>query len=157
MVRGLNDTRREFGLPAVHSDIASWLTRFMKAEPHVINVVGITASAFLMRGRMSSVMPPLPEHATLELRIVRLERGLEVVLSEAERMNQARDKEISQLEAQAKEERNFRASAIERVERQLQQVSTGGVWISLIGTVWLPVGVVLGSIAPEVNGWFGKG
>lgn len=157
VVTGLNETRREFGMPAVHSTLAQWITHFVRGESKVVEAsAGITVGARLTGGMLlTGTLPELPGDATQEQRVARLEKALQTTMNELAQTAVAMDAKASSLESQISAEGNQRASELARLEQRIQAVSTGGIWLSLMGTAWLFVGVVFSSISPELAKWLG--
>ena len=150
VIWGIAETRLQFGRPSVFSLATAWIRRFPPYRLQAITgyfhapMPDFTVEAY---GTVSAAPPANP---TLEERLARLE-GRELELREAIQLtNQRIEQRARQGEAALANESTARERVAQDILRRLEVTVTGGVHITAIGSIWLLVGVVLGTASPEL-------
>jgi hypothetical protein len=153
VVSGINSTRKDLGLPTLSSVTKKWIKQFPKYKiaPVVGDLAGRIGVSASMAADFGWTNPP--KNATPEERIRVTEQNLEYLRSN----NTIIHERIAQLSQTYTELLNKEAA--ERVDQQskLKQslviLGTGGNQISAVGAMWLFVGVILSTLAPELQKW----
>ena len=73
-----------------------------------------------------------------------------------ERLIQAQkdiDSERSKHSESLRQERQFREGGDEHLHNRLEAAETGGLHISLIGVIWIFLGLILSTVSPEIAQW----
>jgi len=91
--------------------------------------------------------------ASIDDRIANIEKGIEILQERIKNTEQQIDREKRALEDAIKMEKRSREGADSELLKKLEVASTGGIYISAIGALWLFVGVVLSSASPEISVW----
>ncbi len=60
------------------------------------------------------------------------------------------DRELKNIAAALGEERASRSKDVADLQRRLELAETGGLHITFVGAIWLFVGVLLATLAPEI-------
>jgi hypothetical protein len=153
VIWGISATRKQFGHPPVISLVLSWLRRcpLIRRQAH-LQPEGISVSASVVGGRLVTVFTPNP-NAPLEQRLKHIEQGLETVQKRIESAESQIDSESSVAHGNLLAEKRAREDADKDVLSALESSSTGGVYISAIGALWLFVGVILSTASQELAAW----
>jgi len=148
---GIRQTRRQFGRPGVLAHARRWLMSFPSFQPPIIRgSVGtaLESSYAIARGYG---WKNAPDGASAEERIAALEenvRGLDGRLNQTEKeLREQLDAQLVKLES----EQVARAGADREISARLEATETGGLTLSLVGTVWIVVGIVLGTAPGELS------
>lgn len=151
---GIVATRRQFGLPSLLSRAWGWLRRFplVRRGAH-LRPEGITVSSSAIGGRLTEVFTALPEAPTAQ-RLARIEHGMEILQRRLDQAESQLDAGISMFDGKLRAEAHARAQDVAGLHQAIESASTGGLYISAIGTLWLLAGAVLGTASPEISAWF---
>ena len=147
---GLRETRRHFDRPSLPSIALEWWNR----RPRIRSTV-VTGSALVSLGAATASVRGYGWHetsanSTVEDRVLALEANVKDI---NERVNTALhelDQEVRARSEDMKLERSKRETAIEEVHRKLETAETGGLHISVVGVVWLAVGLTMSTIPVEL-------
>jgi hypothetical protein len=153
VAHGLHKTRKLFQRPSVTELIRGWLSRFPRWRQHaVVGVGGVVAGVGGVSGRAygwSNMDPAAPIEARLEA-VIRNVDGLNQRLLQ---LQTEMDSELRSHSKALREEQQLRAKDDRELQLRLEAAETGGIHISFIGVVWLFVGVLLSTVAPEIARW----
>lgn len=92
-------------------------------------------------------------NGTLEERVEALEKSLALTNEKIDNTKAHLNQEITKTVEAIKQEEQTRAAEDLHIHKKLEATSTGGVHISLIGAIWLFVGVTLSTASPEISGF----
>jgi hypothetical protein len=155
VIWGIAVTRNQFGHTPVIRLAASWLRRFpLIRRSACIQPDGITVRASITGMRLTSVFTPKPD-VPLEERLVMIEKGILTVQQRVADAESQMDRERGAADGKIAAEAHARERGDEDLLKQLEAASTGGVYISIIGTLWLFVGLVLSTASPELAAFLG--
>lgn len=90
---------------------------------------------------------------TIEERVEAFEKSLALTNEKIDSAKKYLDQKITKTIATIKQEEQTRAAEDLHIHKKIEATSTGGVHISLIGAIWLFVGVTLSTASPEISGW----
>jgi len=155
-IRGLLGIRAHFGQPLLSELLVDWIKRFPKLRKKVVIGVG-TAHLSLagMKARAVVWSPDDPEKP-IEQRIEYIVRNLDRVRDE--QRNHA--KSIDDLADNHEEHKKAITERTKKVEKdirtELESLHTSDLITSLVGLVWLTVGITMSTMAPEIYQWLYK-
>lgn len=130
------------------SNTLVWLKSFFDQSVVIMTVTG-TAGLPRLRARRKERQPlqpnaPLPDRvATLEINVKKIDEDLDAAYQEI-------DKRADELNARIAAESRQRDRAIREVNTSLEGVATGNFATLVFGVVWLAIGVMLATLAPEI-------
>jgi len=147
---GISETRALFGRPSLSHRIIVWLNRFpLWRRNIVIELQGIAATASV--GRASAhVVHSAAIDATIEARVAALEKNIASVHDRIGEIHRETREELQNLVVAVSREERGRLAEDEQLRRTLEAASTGGIHISAIGALWIFVGLILSTAAPEI-------
>jgi hypothetical protein len=154
VLHGIADTRRIFNQAPLLEIALLWLKAFprihlQKIHAHVIAQTG----GLNMSGRVT--LKHLPgTNATLEDRVRVLESNLDGIDRRTIELQQLIDQEKHNRNESLASERQRREHEIDDVRTKLEATETGGLNISLMGLVWLCVGLILSTASLELSRLF---
>ena len=145
---GIRYTRKLFGRAPLQELARMWLHRFPRwprdAQVHVTGTGSMTAGVGIVSGRLE-VVPK-----TLKARVAALENVASELQKDVDGLRAAISSQAAEHAQALAEERDTRSDEDRRLGEQLESASAGGLYLSLVGVVWLLVGVVLSTSAPEI-------
>lgn len=151
-IRGLLRIRKHFGQPKLTSLSIEWLKRFpkWKREPISLEVAdGVTVTAGL--DARLEVWAPDKKEDTLEKRIDGIVRNQESLKIEL----RAASHEIKELRKNQKKHNIAQEKALDKMENQLrsdlESLHTDDIVISLVGLIWLVVGISMSTLSVELS------
>lgn len=152
-VRGLLKIREHFDQPLLRQLAIQWLKRFPRWKRKDV-IAGGTACIGLagMRVRGEVWNPDDPEKP-LEQRIEAIIKNLDRVREEQRSHANSIDKlkEIQEeYKRQVVEEQN---NMKEKIRSDLESIHTSDLITSLVGLVWLTVGITMSTLSPELSQW----
>lgn len=155
---GLRDRRQMFqklGLPRL---FLQWLARFPRcaSKPHIISAQGI-ASASAVGSAYAFGWHGVPDNATVEDRLVVLQKNLDTVKQLALDAQKQAQVEAAKLDSKLEAERREREASDRALGAKLESVGVGNLHLEGAGVFWLIVGIVLGTVPNEMAalvGWF---
>jgi len=154
VLRGISATRTLFALPTFTASALTWLRSFPRRHPPPVTISGVgaigSASAF---GR-ASVRAALGPNPTLEDRVHVLEQNLASIDKYTVALQQQVDEAKYITKEALTKERLLRQTEVHSLSRKLELTETGGLDISLVGLVWLMVGLVMSTASYELAGLF---
>lgn len=150
---GIRETRVLFGRPDIFSLSREWIRRFPVYGGRVmtgsINIT-LPAPSVQASGYPSAIKGP---NATIEARVEALEKNVKDI---NDRINQTQteiDEKVRVQRRALEEEQQTRAKEDRDLRAKLEATETGGLHISAMGALWLFVGVMLSTAAPELAKW----
>ncbi|HWG87943.1 MAG TPA: hypothetical protein VN679_09200 [Candidatus Acidoferrales bacterium] len=154
VIWGIAATRKQFGHTSGLRLAASWFRRCpIVRRTAYLEPDGITVGASLIGIRLTSVFTPKPDLSFAE-RLTVIEKGILTVQQRVSDAESQMDQERGNTHGKIAAETNARERGDKEVMKQLEGASTGGVYISAIGTLWLFAGLVLSTASPELAAYF---
>lgn len=154
---GLWDTRRAFeDQPTAWEGIKQWWAgrpRFrprhitLEASGALLGVAGMSARASVTAG----------PNASLEQRMVVLERGHAALFDEVGKLSEETKQKIGELSNAMALERSERQEADKGVKELLKKAVAEGLPLGRVGAVCFFIGIVATSASPEIASWLGRG
>lgn len=152
VIWGINETRALFGHAPMLAIVPAWLKRFPRFPKTITGTMLAPLSA--LHGSCSGHISIVSEiERTLDERVDALEKGLALTNEKIDYAKEHLKQEIAKTVSAIKQEEQLRSAEDRAIHKKLEATGTGGVHISLIGAIWLFVGVTLSTASPEISGW----
>jgi hypothetical protein len=150
---GIHQTRKDFLLPSIRERWAKWIEdRPLRGKSVTISGIGAVTST----GRVvASGGPPDPgPDASVEDRIAALERNQKALLLQAKEFRAKIDGNHAEVQRWIEREQEERKAETASVKALLDKFAVGGIYLSVMGTVWIFVGTVLSTASIEIDSLF---
>ncbi len=149
-VRGLLSVRAHFGQPLLRVLLMNWFKRFPRWKRNVVVGVGTANLAVVGMKARAEVWTPDDPSKSIEERIAGLVKNLERI-REGQRQHLNLIDDLSESQKEHKKETEKRNKEIEKdIRSDLEVLHTGDLIVSLVGLIWLTVGITLSTLAPEI-------
>ena len=152
-IRGLLGIREHFGQPLLRQLVFQWVKRFPRWNRNVVIGVGAGHLAMVgMKARAEVWTPDNPEKSIeqrIEAIIKNLDRVREEQRAHAHSIDQLKDSHEEHKKQVAEEQNNMK----ETFRTDLESLHTSDLITSLVGLVWLTVGITMSTLAPELSKW----
>lgn len=153
VAHGVHKTRKLFGRPSTMASLRGWATRFPRWRRSVVLAAGtavVQARAYAPRIWVwSSVEPGAP----IEAQIKALSQNVEHLKVHMNQTEDAIDAGLRKQSDALGREEQARANSDSALQQRLELAQTGGLEITFVGVIWLAVGVILATIAPDIAQW----
>jgi len=147
---GISLTRAFFGLPSFAQQAKELLSRLVSRRRDigiVLPGVELSMTGGKLRGHQTFGAGANP---TVESRLEALEKNITAIHERIRSTQKDMDEEFLKAADALKAEANTREQEDLKVRELLKEYGTSGVHISAIGALWLFVGVILSTAAPEL-------
>ena len=150
VLHGISTTRKLFGHPSLLANALSWLRAFPKVHLPPITAIGagVLEDANLF-GR-ATVRQQAAPNAALADRVRVLEENFKSLDGRATDLQQQIDEARQVVLASLSSERELRQRDVNTLSKKLEMSETGGMDISLMGLIWLMVGLIMSTAAQEL-------
>jgi hypothetical protein len=145
----LTSAARTFGKTGMIQRTKEWLKAGFTGDATVL-LSGVSAQANATWSARATVRWPIDPNAVNSARIEALEKNLWKIDEDINALFRELDQHMAVARERASNEENMRAQAVAEVRRELIEASVGNFSILVFGAVWLAVGVVLSTWAPEI-------
>jgi outer membrane murein-binding lipoprotein Lpp len=151
---GIRETRMLFGRPDIFRLSRDWMRRFPVYGGRVVTgSVNITVPGATARAHSGGVSVSVGPNVTVQARVEALEKKVHY-LNERIDQTQAKMDQKARAQRQALEqEQQTRTREDHELRAMLEVTETGGLHISLMGALWLFVGITMSTAAPELAKW----
>jgi hypothetical protein len=152
-IRGLLGIRAHFGQPLLRKLLFSWIKRFPKWKRNVVIGAGTAHMALAgMKARAEVWSPDDPDKP--------IEQRIEDIIKNLDRMRDEQSehaKSIDDLKTSHEEHKKAITERTKRLEEnirtELESLHTSDLLTSLVGLVWLTVGITMSTMAQEFYKW----
>jgi len=152
-IRGLLGVREHFGQPLLRHLFLKWIKRFPRWKRKVVIGAGTgLVSMAGMKARAEVWTPDNPEK-TVEERIDSIIKNLDRIRDEQREHAQLIDKLKDSHEKHKKQVADESKKLKEDIQSDLESLHTSDLITSLVGLVWLTVGITMSTLAPELSKW----
>lgn len=152
-VRGLLKIREHFGKPLLRKLVFQWLKRFPRWKRDIVIALGTAHLGMAgMKGRAEVWNPDDPEKP-IEQRIAAIIKNLDRVREEQREHAHSIDKLKESHEEHKKQVAEEQNNMKETIRSDLESLHTSDLITSLVGLVWLTVGITMSTLAPELSQW----
>ena len=145
----LTSTARTFGKTGMIQRTKEWLKTGFIGDATVY-LTGVTAQANATCSARATVRWPIDPNVVESARIEAVEKNLVKIDEDIQSLFRELDQHAAAARERSLNEENMRAQAVAEVRRELIEASVGNFPILLFGAVWLAVGVVMSTWAPEI-------
>lgn len=147
---GIAETRSLFGHASLMSAATLWIRRFPRYSPRV--TLGYQRVQLQpIKGHAYGAAGPLPElNRTVEERLTAVGQAAEQLSGKIVGLQRKLEEHARSVEQALTQESSQRLHSIAGVLGRLETTATGGIHITAIGAVWLFVGVMFGTLSPEL-------
>ena len=151
VLSGISQTRKLFNLPSLLTVAVRWLMSFPKfrLERRVARMIG-QAGEFDLAARMKARHQAGPD-ASLEDRVRVLEANLQLLDQQSDNLQHQLDEANRQANSALAAESQSRERALDNLREKLTLTETGGLDVSLMGLIWLMVGLVITTASIELS------
>lgn len=155
---GLSLLRKRFGLRPISENIFEFLKQILEAfiTPKPISLE--VADAYHLH---DVVIPKLYEavasDASLEERVLQLEKNFVLICKELETTDQKLRKELGVVRSEIERENNERKAQNKQIMGTIKEVAIGGIHLEIVGVLWLVFAAFCSSIPDEITAlycWF---
>lgn len=146
---GIKQLRNLFKIPSDNTLLFNWLNHlkksFQRKEP--VTVSGhAQASDATVTGHVATLTTEKKPTPTLEQRIYDLEKELKSMQEQIENTERKLNIETKNRISAIKIEQNARNKSIAGIEKFIEEVSVGGIYLESVGLGWLTIGIFLSTI-----------
>ncbi|MBB4821849.1 hypothetical protein HNP29_005262 [Pseudomonas alcaligenes] len=145
---GIKETRGLFGQPSLLKVGVMWFKSFPPFGGRVTSGSGHGVIGNIRGGGNSYSQVPMDPGSSVDERLAAIERNLNLIHQRISHVESNFEQEARVLSEDIKKERMIREQDIEKTHGKIEAVSTGGLYISATGALWLFIGVVM-STAPN--------
>jgi len=153
VVYGIRETRKLFGRPSFRQSLRGWLSRFPRWRRDVVVGAGAASLVVTAGGAGVHVWTKVDPAAPIEAQLNALTRNVERMNERLTQMQKDSDSELRKHSESLRQERQFREEGDEHLHKRLEAAETGGLHISLIGAIWIFLGLILSTVSPEIAQW----
>lgn len=151
---GIRQTRRQFRRPGLLAHAWEWARSFPPIKPPDIRgsvSVSLGSDYAIARGYG---WKNAPAGASTEDRLAVVEENLRGLVQRFDGAEKELRDGISEQKVGLETEKAARSEGDREISVRLEAAETGGLTLSLVGTVWIAAGIVLGTIPAELSVWF---
>lgn len=150
---GIRQIRQLFGRPGILKLFWGWISRFPPWPRHMVSATGTGA----IESRMASVRgfgwSEIDPTAAIDERVDALTKNVERLYRLLIQAQTDIDKELRKHSDTLSHEQETRAKDDIHLRLRLEAAETGGLHVSLIGVLWLLLGVFLSTVSGEIAQW----
>ena len=152
-IRGLLGVREHFGQPLLRQLVFKWVKRFPRWKRNVVIAAGAGHLTMAGMKARAEVWTPDDPEKPIEQRIDGILRNLDRIREEqrkhAHSIDELKDSHEEHKKQVAEEQNNMK----EKIRSDLESLHTSDLITSLVGLVWLTVGITMSTLAPELSEW----
>lgn len=149
----IRDIRKRFRHDGSIEQLLAWLSRFPKWHRPVVIITGTgalgIASSSARAEVWGNVNPAASTQEMLTVMLSNVERLRERIRSLENDLDTTKDRFVEELRT----ETEARSQADLGLSKETEGAHTGGLTVGIIGVLWLLVGTVLSTLAPEITRW----
>ena len=152
-IRGLLSIREHFGQPLLRHLLLIWIKRFPKWKKSVVVAANsVHMTTVTSKARVEDWTPDYPEkpvHQRIDAIIKNLDRIRNEQQEHARLIDELKDSHEKHKKQFEKENKKIR----EDIRSDRESLHTSDLITSLMGLVWLTVGITMSTLAPEFSKW----
>jgi hypothetical protein len=146
---GVLTTRKQFGMPSVWRKLIDWWKQFPKLFPKPITARGSITLDVSASG-VGTVGVPSVTPGTLEGKVKQLMAEVEELKAADQAIRNDLTNQVSKLKSVIESQHNSHTQAIDDMRETLTLHATGGIDLTLSGSVFFFVGAILGTLPYSV-------
>lgn len=147
----IRQTRTLFGRPSILGLAYNWLIQFPRYRPKVISGTATVHGGGVGLRARGGGWSNAGSGATVEKRIDTLEKNVERLRKQLGETEQELRKQIKAQASALNEEKETRAKEDKAIRDVLEDTETGGLRVSLMGVIWVLVGIIMSTIPSELS------
>jgi len=152
VVVGINKTRKSFGKPGMVKLFFEWVSRFPRWRRHIVMAAG-TGKFSLGPGKLRAyTWMPIDPSTPIDAQVSALIKDVEGLNERLIRCQDEFEAQFGKVSDALRQEQQVRAERYDNLQTRLEVTQTGGLHISLMGAIWIAVGSILSTLAPEIAG-----
>jgi len=152
-IRGLLSIRAHFGQTLLRKIFLNWLKQFPKWKRNFVLEINSADSASVGTKLSLEIWTPDNSEQPVEKRIEGIVKNLERIRTEQHEHTNSID-ELKQSHEEHKKKVAEQAKKIENeIHSELELLHTGDLITSVVGLVWLTVGITMSTMTPEIYRW----
>lgn len=156
VIWNIRDTRRQFQRPSLLRVVREWFRGRPRLHPSVTLIAGAGTVALTgARGRLEA-WQVVPDGADIEVRIETLEKNQNRLRDRIHEFVQQTEQDLEHHNLALDQEKQDRADGDRAIQEKLETAQTGGLHISIMGVVWLFVGMAMSGASVELAAWFAR-
>lgn len=149
VISELRSTQKSYEIAGWRHWMQEWHKRWPSGK--VINLgAGTAEMASCSASARATVRFSIDPAAAIEVRLDRLEKNLHLMEKDLAALYREVDAERRERELEIKAEADSRKSALSNLEEKLKMAAAGGLHLSMFGVGCFLLGMILGTIAPEL-------
>lgn len=151
VIWGISETRALFGHPSLVTKTKGWIYRFpLICRAVTVSAIGVSSAS--SSGTVNAYVTHHPGvNPTTDARLDALEKNISSVNERISATQKEMGQEFRKATDALRSEEQMRQTEDNAIREKLEATGTGGVHISAIGALWLFVGVILSTAAPELE------
>ena len=149
---GVRKTRELFGRPGMFKRFVEWWRGRPRYHPSVVTSTA-TASGTSNVAFVGEVWSEVGPDAYIEIRLAVLEKNLLEMRRQFNGFAQETRTNLNKHTNDLRQETQVRGDEDRAIRAKLEDVGVGGLDISVMGIVWLGVGVIMSSLSLELAAW----
>jgi hypothetical protein len=146
---GLYQTRKLFDKPSIMEKIFSWVKKYpnIKSKNYDLN-----GSEHIKAGSSGSItVIRKPQNDNIEERLRAAEENIVSLREDIEKVDRESMSNIKEIRVALESEKHKREFEDQALKMKVEESSVGGLNISSMGTLWLLIGAIMSTIAPELE------
>lgn len=153
-ISGLLQIRAHFGQTSLRGLFVEWLKRFPTWKRRIGGSAAVVSSKPTSKGIGISWIPDNPGHS--------IDKRIDAVVANLDHLRDAQTKQLTAVKKLEDSHENHKKEVTEKTKRletklhtDLESLHTSDLLTSLVGLVWLTIGILLSTLAPELTRWLG--
>ena len=152
-IRGLLNIRAHFGLPLLRQLFFNWLKSFPKWKRDIVVGVGMACETNAAMKCRAEVWTPDDPGQPIEKRIEGIIKNIDRIRDEQRGNTKLLDELMDSHEEHKKKVLEQTGKMEENIRSDIESLHTSDLVTSLVGLVWLTVGITMSTMAPELYKW----
>lgn len=146
----LTESARKFDRPGFAANTISWLKRLVSPRVIASGSIVLPLEITVVGGTGTGRQAPPDEGASIEERVATLEYNLKQIDSDIERASQRMTTLEITISDKIQKEATLREISHNQLNQRLQDAIIGNYAYLVFGAVWVAVGIIISSLAPEI-------
>ena len=146
----LHEVRKHFKLPSFRQTFFNWAKRFPKWKKNIVIGAGSAEIAVMGMKAQCEVWTPDDPDISIEKRIERILKNLDRIRKEQSEHGRSIEDLKKSLEGHKKKVAEENKKLRDKFQSDLESLHASDILTSLVGLVWLMVGITLSSMAAEI-------
>ena len=150
---GVIKTRRYFEFSSLGEAAREWLREFPRWRKRIVSMSGLAVSAGAVVSARGDVWSRMDESDPTDKQLKALRQNVEDLRHRVSTLAKAMEKSADQVSSFMAQERTDRTEGDRALDAKYERAHTDGLGLTLVGLLWLFIGVILATLAPEISRW----